>query len=115
MPCHVTRAAYGGAPYFVWQTPNAEPAYRHAAMRDFYLHIELPAYQRMRSVVGFARETAIKLLVIWGFYFGPVLTIPLFALPWTLRDRRFRWLLITCAFSLAGTAVVTFFIPHYVA
>jgi hypothetical protein len=115
MPYQVNRATYGIAPYFVGQTPNAEPAYRHAAMRDFYLHIELPAYQRMRSATGFVRETAIKLLVIWGFYLGPVLTIPLFALPWTLRDRRIRWLVIAGSVSLAGVAVVTFFIPHYVA
>jgi hypothetical protein len=115
MPYQVNRATYGVAPYFVWQTPNAEPAYRHAAMRDFYLHIELPAYQRMRSAAGLVRETAIKFLVIWGFYLGPVLTIPLFTLPWTLRDRRIRWLLIAGAVSIAGTAVVTFFIPHYVA
>jgi hypothetical protein len=115
MPYRVNRATYGVAPYFLWQTPNAEPAYRHAVMRDFYLHIELPAYQRMRSATGFARETAIKFLVIWGFYLGPVLTIPLFALRWTLRDRRVRWLLVAGAVSLAGTAVVTFFIPHYVA
>src|SRR4029077_12259734 len=39
MPYQVNRATYGVAPYFVWQTPNAEPAYRHAAMRNFYLHI----------------------------------------------------------------------------
>ena len=115
MPYQVNRATYGVAPYFVWQTPNTEPVYRHVAMRDFYLNIELPAYQRMRSATGFVRETAIKLLVIWGFYLGPVLTIPLFALPWTLRDRRIRWLVITGTVSLAGMAVVTFFIPHYVA
>lgn len=64
---------------------------------------------------AFASETAIKFLEIWGFYLGPVLTIPLFALPWTLRDGRIRWLLIAGAVSIAGTAVVTFFIPHYVA
>jgi len=115
MPYQVNRATYGVAPYLIWQTPNPEPAYRHIAMRDFYLHIELPAYQRMRSATGFVRETAIKFLVIWGFYLGPVLTIPLFALPWTLRDRRIRWLVVAGAVSLAGMAVVTFFIPHYVA
>jgi hypothetical protein len=115
MPYQVNRATYGVAPYFIWQSPNAEPAYRHAAMRDFYLQIELLAYEKMRSATGFIRETAIKFLVIWGFYLGPVLTIPLFALPWTLRDRRIRWLLIAGAVSIAGTAVVTFFIPHYVA
>ncbi len=115
MPYQVNRAAYGVAPYFVWQTQNAVPAYRHAAMRDFYMHIELPAYQRMRSANGFVHETAIKFLVIWGFYLGPVLTIPLLALPWTLRDRRIRWLMVTGMFSVIGVAVVTFFIPHYVA
>ena len=115
MPYQVNRATYGVAPYFVWQTQNAEPAYRHAAMRDYYMHIELPAYQRMRSVNGFVHETAIKLLVIWGFYLGPVLTIPLFAFPWTLRDRRIRWLILAGAVSFTGIAVVRFFIPHYVA
>lgn len=43
MPYQVNRATHGVAPYFFWQTPNAELAYRHAAMRDFYLHIELLA------------------------------------------------------------------------
>lgn len=43
MPYQVNRSTHGVAPYFVWQTPNAEPAYRRAGMRDFYLHIELPA------------------------------------------------------------------------
>lgn len=115
MPYQVNRATYAVAPYFIWQPPKTPPVYHHAAMRDFYLNIELPAYQRMRSVTGFIRETAIKFVVIWGFYIGPVLTIPLFLLPWTLRDRRIRWLLVAGAVSLAGMAVVTFFIPHYVA
>ena len=115
MPYQVNRATYAVAPYFIWQAPKTPPAYRHAAMRDFYLNIELRAYQRMRSVVGFIRETAIKLLVIWGFYLGPVLTIPLVALPWTLRTQRMRWLLVAGAISLAGMAMVTFFIPHYLA
>jgi hypothetical protein len=115
MPYQVNRATYGVAPYFIWQTPNPQPVYRHVAMRDFYLNIELPAYQRMCSAAGFMRETAIKFLVLWGFYVGPVLTIPLMTLPWTLRDKRIRWLLIAGAVSLAGMAMVTFFIPHYVA
>jgi hypothetical protein len=115
MPYQVNRASYGVAPYFIWQTPNAEPVYHHAVMRDFYLNVELPAYEQMRSLGGFMRETAIKLVAIWGFYLGPVLTIPLFALPSVLRDRRMRWLMIAGAVALAATAAVTFFIPHYVA
>jgi hypothetical protein len=84
-------------------------------MRTYYLNDELAVYQRMRSIGGFARETAVKLLIIWGFYMGPVLTIPIFTLPWILRDRRIRWLLLAGAASLIGTALVSFFIPHYTA
>ena len=45
-------------------------------MRDYYVNDELAVYQRMLSIGGFARETASQMLVIWGFYIGPVLTIP---------------------------------------
>jgi hypothetical protein len=115
MPYQVNRATYGAAPYFIWQTPGPQPVYRHGVMRDFYVNVELAAYQRMLSIGGFVRETGIKLLVIWGFYIGPALTIPLLSFPWIVRDRRIRWLLGMGGVSLAGTALVTFFIPHYVA
>jgi hypothetical protein len=115
MPYQVNRATYGTAPYFVWQSPGSPPVYRHAVMRDFYVSVELAAYERMHSISGFIRETAIKLLVTWGFYAGPALTAPLVMLPWVLRDKSIRWLLIAGAVSLTGTALVTFFIPHYVA
>ena len=115
MPYQVNRATYGMAPYFIWQSPNMQQVYRHAVIRDYYLKDELAVYQRMRSIGGFVRETAIKLLVIWGFYIGPVLTIPIFTMTWILRDRRIRWLLLAGAVSLTGTALVSFFIPHYIA
>jgi hypothetical protein len=115
MPYQVNRATYGIAPYFIWQSPNLQQVYRHAVIRDYYVNDELGVYQRMRSIGGFVRETAIKLLVTWGFYIGPVLTIPIFTLPWILRDHRIRWLVLTGAVSFTGTALVSFFIPHYVA
>jgi hypothetical protein len=115
MPYQVNRATYGIAPYFIWQLPNAHQVYQHVVMRVYYVNDELAVYQRMLSIGGFARETGVKLLIIWGFYIGPVLTIPLFTLPWILRDRRIRWLLLAGAASLTGTALVSFFIPHYTA
>jgi len=115
MPYQVNRATYGIAPYFLWQLPNAHQVYQHVTMRAYYVKDELAVYQRMLSIGGFARETAVKLAIIWGFYVGPVLTIPLFTLPWVLRDRRIRWLLLAGAASLTGTALVSFFIPHYTA
>ena len=46
---------------------------------------------------------------------GPVLTLPLLMLPWVLRDRRIRFLLIAGAVGLASSALVIFFNVHYVA
>jgi len=115
MPYQVDRATYAVAPYFCWQSSNRQPVYRHAVMRDFYLKVELPAYLRTRSIGGFLRETCVKIAMVWGFYIGPALTVPLLALPWVLRDRRITWLAITGVVSIIAMIVVVFFIPHYAA
>ncbi len=115
MPNQVNRAQYAVARYFYWQPPNPTPLYHHKVMADFYLQAELPRYLEARSMRGFFRETALKALAIWAFYVGPALTIPLFVLPWTLRDRRIRWLIVACAITFAGMSVVVFFVAHYAA
>ena len=115
MPYQVDRAEYAVAPYFCWQSSNRQPVYRHAAIRDYYLKVELPAYLRTRSIGGFLREACMKIAMVWGFYIGPALTVPLLALPWVLRDRRIRWLAITGAVCIVGMTVVAWLIPHYAA
>jgi hypothetical protein len=115
MPYQINREAYAAAPYFIWQRPRPQPVYQHAVMRDFYLNLELPAYLKSRSPLGFLRETALKAAVVWGFYIGPALTVSLVALPWVVRDGRIRWLIIAGVVCFSGIAVVSFFIPHYVA
>jgi hypothetical protein len=115
MPYQVDRAEYAVAPYFCWQSSSRQPVYRHAAIRDYYLKVELPAYLRTRSIAGFLRESCIKIAMVWGFYIGPALTVPLLALPWVLRDRRITWLAITGAVSIVGMTVVVWLIPHYAA
>jgi len=115
MPYQVNRATYAMAPYFLWQPANLGPVYHHSVMRDFYSQVELPAYWQARSFAGFAWETAERVLTTWGFYIGPALTIPLIAIPWTLRDRRIRWLVISGTVCFAGITLLSFFIPHYAA
>jgi hypothetical protein len=115
MPYQVNRATYAVAPYFLWQTPNPEPIYRHPVIRDFYTKIELPSYRQARSLRGFLAEMAQRIMTAWGFYVGPALTIPLFALPWTLGDKRIRLLSIVGVICLSGIALVSFFVPHYAA
>ena len=114
MPQQVNRASYAIATYFYWQPPNSQPAYHHKVIRDFYNGPELKIYQESRSIRGFALDTAIKVGLIWNFYIGPALTIPLLILAlW--RDQRTRTLLVVGLASFMGSALVIFFNIHYAA
>jgi hypothetical protein len=50
MPYQVERETYATAPIFLWQSPRAEPVYRHAVMREFYTRYEQDFYYRHRRV-----------------------------------------------------------------
>ncbi len=115
MPYQVDRATYAAARYFCWQSPNPQPVYHNQAMHDFYIHLELGRFLMVRSVGGFIRETGLRIMASWVFYIGPVLLIPLFMLPWVVRDRRIRWLVIAGGVSIAGMELPTFFAVHYAA
>ena len=114
MPQQVNRDTYSIARYFYGQAPNLSPVYHHANLRDFYFS-EYRRYRRARTVYGFLKETAGKVLFTWALYFGPLLIAPLATLPWLLRDRRIRWLLIAAGISAAGMELVCFYGPHYAA
>jgi len=101
-------------PIFLRQSPNQSPVYHHAVMRDFYLN-EFRRYQEVRTVTGFMKETGRKILFTWALYVGPALTLPLLLLPWVLRDRRIRWLVLAGVVCAAGMELVAFFGPHYAA
>ena len=114
MTYQVNRGTYATAPYFLWQSPRPEPEYHDVVMRDFY-RWELRQFEQNRTWRGALSRTFDKLVSSWKFYFGPLLTIPLLAFPWILRDRKMRFPLNASAVFLAGLAVQTWTMPHYVA
>jgi hypothetical protein len=114
MAYQTNRDTYATAPYFIWQTPRPEPAYHHAVMRDFY-RWELSEFERNRTFTGYLRRGAEKFISWWQFYLGPLLTLPLLALPWVVRDRKMRLPLVICAAVLAAFSVQTWTLPHYFA
>ena len=113
MPYQVNRQTYAIAPYFIWQSPRSWPAYHHPIMQKFYVGFELNDFESGRSVLGFLRRTGHKIFVLWMFYLGPALTIPLIALPWTLGDRRMRVPVILAAVFLVGLAIEVWTGSHY--
>jgi len=83
-------------------------------MQRFYDR-EFQDYQNARTLRGFINRTADKLLHLWEFYLGPLLTVPLIALPWAIRDRRLRFVLAALALMFAGALVEVWTSPHYLA
>jgi hypothetical protein len=112
MTYQVNRGQYATAPYFIWQTPRPEPFYRHAVIRDYY-RWELGEFERNRTVQGYVERGAWKVVSWWQFYLGPLLTLPLLALPWVVRERKMGLPVLLCGAMIAGFAVQTWTLPHY--
>ena len=115
LPYTSGRAQYAMAPYFVWQSPRPEPAYRHAVMRSYYRETELKMVNETRSPLGYA---SMKLLLAVGtvlFFSGIALLVPLFMVTRVFRDRRIRFLLVCVLMLAAGMAIQIFLLPHYLA
>jgi hypothetical protein len=115
MPYQVNRNTYATAPLFFFQTPKPEPHYNHPVMREFYVNWEQVIYEKTRSPKGVLIRTAGKVLTLWLFYFGPVLSLSLIMLHRVLRDKRLRLLLLAGAVGVIGLLAPAWFSPHYAA
>ena len=115
MPYTVNRQTYAVAPHFVWQKPRAEPTYRHAEMRDFYINRELRTYQEGSTVWGFARRIGKRIGTLWLFFVGPALSLPLLAAPYLFRDRGMKLPLWIAGTVIAGNVIETWTLVHYFA
>jgi hypothetical protein len=115
MPYQVDRQTYAMAPYFVWQHARPEPIYRHAVMRDFYQGWEYHDYLSGRTPLGFVRRVLYKAYILWKFYAGPALTIPLLAFPCIFRDRKMKFPLVVAGFVTVGILLEVWTGAHYVA
>jgi hypothetical protein len=114
MTYEVNRATYSIAPYFLWKQPQPEPAYHHVVMREFYER-ELHDYQQSRTPAGLVKRAGQAWFVLWAFFFGPILTPALIALPSVFRDRRMRFPLFAGAIFFLGLLVNTWLFAHYFA
>jgi hypothetical protein len=115
MPYQEARHQYAVARIFLWERPNPVPAYRHAALRDFYVGWELPKFLESKTPAGLARDTIGKAGLFWMFFLGPALSAPLLFGRRLFRDRRMRPLVAIGALFAAGLLVNTWFYPHYAA
>ena len=115
MPYEVNRETYASAPYFVWGKPRPVPVYRHEVMRAFYQGWEYEDWRAGQSLWGFLARCRHKAFVLWTFYLGPLLSVPLFAFPWLFRDRRMRFPLLLAGSFVVGLLLEIWTGSHYAA
>jgi hypothetical protein len=111
----VYRDTYAMTPFFSFQKKLPEPAYRHEVMRQFYQSELKVVYWPSRSFLGFAKNMAGKVVSVWRFFLGPLLTVPLIAFPLLFRDRRMRWPVMAGGIFLLSMVPVSWNFPHYFA
>jgi hypothetical protein len=116
-PYTVYESTYGLGRFFIWQSPNPLPSYRHTVMRDFYQG-ELALYLSQASLAGLFADCRYKLRTLWLFYDGirPFrfsLVIPLIALPWIVCNYWTRFAITTLALFVSGLLVLTWGGAHF--
>jgi len=117
MPYQVHEETYRVEPVFLWKAPRPEPAYRHAALREFHAGFELNLYKNQFPIgrYGFRSIKGGQLTTLWQFYLGPLLTLPLLMLPWMWKDPWIRLALAACGALALGLLLETWILPHYAA
>jgi hypothetical protein len=117
MPYQVHEATYMIKPFFLWQQPWPEPAYRHKVMRDMHtgaVYTDSPRYSYIEK-----RSTSYLWMCFLWLYDKlrslPVLIVSLALLSLMTRDWWSRFALLTCGVLAAGLAMGTWFFMHYAA
>ena len=111
---------YSSLPAFQWQEAKTPLHYVNPQFEQFYnqpgvirTSWEITKIRTFRQVFP---ALAFVFAAIILSYMYPALCVPIFAaIPWVLRDRRARLLLIQTAFCCAACVLVIWFQPHYVA
>ena len=98
---------------FAWQKPFPPIHYTNAQFEEFYNVRVRDRYAPTWR--GWKRRARIGIHASWSLLLGTTLSIAFASLPWTLRDRRVRLLIIQLCCSGIGLLSALYFLPHYVA
>jgi hypothetical protein len=120
-PYVVNLRTYFVDPGFPWLPLRPTPVYHHELLRNYYLGWNLSQFEFARTHPFFA--AMIKILMLWFFYLGPLLTLPFlalaFALPYgtSFKDvgPKTRFLLLVAGVTFIGLLLPAYANPHYAA
>jgi hypothetical protein len=114
MPYVLHNRTYGLAPPLILHTPAVRPEYRHRYLAQLYDSLA-DRHLNSRTLEGAVEQNVRKFRILWPFYLGPALSLPLIFLPWAIRDRRIRYLVIVLAVMFTAVALELTTWPHYLA
>ena len=116
VPYQLHEAQYAVSTAFLWQGVRPEPIYRHRALRDFWVGFALEERERHLTPEGFVVETVFKIVTLWYFFVGPLLTVPvLMGLSRMLKRPHTRILMAGVGALLASFVLLAGVGPHYAA
>ena len=113
LPYRVNQDLYGWPMTLPWMHPG-HPEFHQSQMR-LYHRWETKEHSSVTTLSGFFLQTPLKMVTMWRFFFGPMLTVLLWAL---FRHRRWRgWpFLFLCALPVfLAVALEQTWYPHYLA
>jgi hypothetical protein len=108
---------YSRSPDFIWQRLEPPLHYRNEQFEYFY-NGWVRSYwseNRIDSIGRAAKHAAMIVLKFVYFFLWPELSVPLLGLPWILRDRRVRSLVVQFGLCFVGWYSLIWFLPHYAA
>lgn len=115
LPYQVHEREYAIAPNFLVQDPPAiEPAYRHHVLRVAYQGWFHNYYKPQRTPLGFGQVLREKLRLERQFYPEILLCPTLLMLPWILRRRGMKSVILICMLILGVQITETYMSPAYI-
>ena len=116
-PYTVNEETYVTTPTLFWQAPRPPMHYANPQFDAFYNGWMRAEWLggRVDNAAHAIKHLALSVIKASYFFLWPELGLPFAALPWILRDRRIRFLLIAITISFLGFLLVPWTQAHYAA
>jgi hypothetical protein len=108
----VNRETYGW-PENLAILPPRQLTYRHKILESMHV-LELSRRERYTTLGRMLNSWCARAAILWEFYVGPGLTAALLFLPWTLRNRKLRWLFYIAAIVTSLNVLQLMAYPQHV-
>jgi hypothetical protein len=116
-PYMVNEKAYLSTPTLFWEKARPPLHYMNPQFEAFYNDWMRAQWLegRVDGVRQAIRHLGLSIVKVGYFFLWPELCVPFLALPWLLRDRRIRFLVVLTAISFLGFLFVPWTQAHYAA